>query len=65
MKYAIYELTPAPWGDQYRYVARFEKLEWAQDVLNKLESYNIDFNVYKIVDFSEPKNIELLKESES
>lgn len=48
---AIYELTPAPWGDDYRLVAQFDTKEDAEKVLASLESVNVNFSVYKIIDF--------------
>lgn len=54
MKWAIYELTPAPWGDNYRYVDSFESYQDAQIVLGALESVNPDYKVYKIVNWDQP-----------
>lgn len=48
--YAIYELTPAPWGDDYRFVKAFDTKEDAESVLKALEKVNIDFTLYKIVE---------------
>jgi hypothetical protein len=59
--FSIYELTPAPWGDHYRYVQGFERREEAEEVLKVLEkvtAYN--FNLYRIVDMNEPKGTERL-----
>ena len=47
--YTIYELTPAPWGDDYRYIKTFDRYGDAEKVLKVLESVNIDFSVYKII----------------
>ena len=47
---AIYELTPMPFGDEYRLVETFENWEDATTVLKALESVNINFNLYKLVD---------------
>jgi len=61
--FSIYELTPAPWGDDYRYVQGFERREEAEEVLKVLErvtAYN--FNYYKIVDMSDPKGGKMLDE---
>jgi len=49
MNWEIYELTPAPWGDHYRFVEGFETEEDAKKVLEVLESVNVFFNTYKIV----------------
>lgn len=49
--YAIYELTPAPWGDDYRYIKAFDRKEDAEKVLAALESVNIDFSLYKIIEY--------------
>lgn len=46
--YAIYSLTPAPWGDDYRLVEMFENLKDAEEVLECLESVNVSMNLYKI-----------------
>jgi len=47
--YAIYEITPAPWGDDYRYIQGFDDEKYANYVLEALEEVNIDFTLYKIV----------------
>lgn len=47
--YCIYSLTPAPWGDDYRFVEGFDTKESAELVLKALEDVNIDFNVYQII----------------
>lgn len=47
--YTIYELTPAPWGDDYRVVKVFDRVEDAEAVLEALEKVNIDFSYYKII----------------
>jgi len=51
--YSIYSLTPAPWGDAYRLVETFDTKEDAEKVLATLESVNILFNCYKIVEWEE------------
>ena len=51
--YALYELTPAPWGDSYRYVKGFDRKEDAEKVLKTLEEVNIDFSLYKIIEWKE------------
>ena len=48
MSFAIYSLSPAPWGEQHRLVEAFDTKEDAEVVLNALEKVNTDFNVYKI-----------------
>jgi len=53
---SIYSLTPAPWGDDYRLVESFETWEQVTEVLKSLEKVNISFNLYKLVDWSEPKS---------
>ena len=50
--FAIYSLTPAPWGDDYRFVEGFDTKDQAEVVLKALESVNIDFNLYKVVEHS-------------
>lgn len=52
--FSIYSLTPAPWGDQFRYVESFDRYEDAKKVWDCLESVNISFNCYKIIDESKP-----------
>jgi len=49
--YAIYELTPAPWGDDYRFIQAFDTKEDADEVLAVLNSVNCNFHVYRIVEF--------------
>ena len=51
---AIYELTPMPFEDEYRLVETFENWEDATTVLKALESVNINFNLYKLVDMDAP-----------
>ena len=53
--YAIYSLTPAPWGDDYRYVEGFDYKDDAKKVMSCLNSVNINFNLYVIVDMDQPK----------
>lgn len=53
--YAIYSLTPAPWGDSYRYVEGFEWREDAEKVMKCLNSVNINFNLYVIVNMNGPR----------
>ena len=48
--YCIYSLTPAPWGDEYRFVEGFDTKESAGRVVKALEDVNIDFNVYRIIE---------------
>ncbi len=48
--HSIYSVTPAPWGDSYRYLESFEVYEDAVSVWNALEKVNIMFNCYKIVE---------------
>lgn len=48
--FAIYSLTPAPWGDDYRLIEMFEKREDAEAVLAALERVNILCHDYRIVD---------------
>ena len=56
----IYSLTPAPWGDDYRFVEGFDREVDAKKVLKALESVNISFNLYQIVDMREPKRTQIL-----
>jgi len=48
----IYSINPAPWGDDYRLVELFDTKAGAEKVLEVLESVNIYYNEYKIVDWS-------------
>lgn len=48
--YTIYSLSPAPWGDAYRMVEMFDTKEDAEKVLKALESVNILFHYYKIIE---------------
>jgi hypothetical protein len=48
--HSIYSLTPAPWGDSYRFVESFELYEDAVSVFNALQKVNILFKCYKIVE---------------
>jgi len=49
--YAIYELTPAPWGDDYRFICIRETKFDAQIILDSLNLTSINFEVYKIVKY--------------
>ncbi len=51
--YMIYELTPAPWGDDYRLIQSFDRKEDAEKVLDVLKSVDIDFHIYKIIEWKE------------
>lgn len=55
MNFVIYSLSPAPWGDDYRFVEAFNNREDAELVLNALEKVNINFNLYKIIKREEDK----------
>lgn len=48
--YAIYELNPAPWGDDYRMVKCFDTKKDAEHVLKALKEVNTDFSYYKIIE---------------
>lgn len=53
MKYkiwSIYSLTPAPWGDHYRFVESFDIEEDARKVLRCLESVNVLMNCYRLIE---------------
>lgn len=49
--YGIFELTPAPWGDDYRLIQFFDNRHDAGIVLKALEETNILFHCYKIVEY--------------
>lgn len=53
MKYGVYEVTPAPWGDSYRYVEGYDNRKDAEILLKCLESINNLFNTYKIIEWEE------------
>lgn len=48
--HCIYELTPAPWGDDYRFVVGYPDEDDAKTVLACLKSVNINFSCYRIVE---------------
>lgn len=50
--YGLYELNPAPWGDDYRLIQYFEDKEAALVVLEVLERINWEFHTYKIIDWN-------------
>lgn len=50
--YAIYELTPAPWGDDYRFICIRDNREDAQKVLDALYVTDYSFNCYEIVPYN-------------
>lgn len=49
--YAIYELTPAPWGDNYRFICIRDTKELAEEVMKVLYETDYNFSVYKIVEY--------------
>ena len=53
--FAIYSLSPASWGDDYRYIEGFDTKDDAKMILAALESVNTVFNVYKIIELPAPK----------
>jgi len=53
--FAIYSLSPAPWGDDYRLVEGFDDKDDALKVLSVLEEVNIYNNLYRIILW--PRNI--------
>lgn len=57
--FAIHKLTPAPWGNDYRLIETFDTRADAEVVLAALESVNISFNCYQIVDWTEPKQTQI------
>jgi len=50
--YAIYELTPAPWGDNHRFICIRDEYELARKILKALDETNYDFSVYKIIPYN-------------
>ena len=49
--FAIYELTPAPWGNDYRFICIRETRESAEKILWVLYTTDISFSVYEIVEY--------------
>lgn len=49
--WAIYELTPAPWGEDYRFIVIRDTEEAADEILNLLNKTEYSFSTYKIVEF--------------
>jgi hypothetical protein len=49
--WAIYELTPAPWGDDYRFIVIRDTEKAANEILDLLDETDYSFSVYKIVEF--------------
>lgn len=49
--WAIYELTPAPWGDDYRFVVIRDTEKDANEIMNLLYKTDFSFSVYRIVEF--------------
>lgn len=47
--YAVYEITPAPWGDNYRFICIRDTNEDAEKVLNILNETDTNFSYYKII----------------
>lgn len=54
--YAIYELTPAPWGDDYRFIAVRDTKKSAEAIMSVLYSTSHNFNVYKIIEYNIERN---------
>ncbi len=50
--YAIYELTPAPWGDDYRFICIRDNKEDAQKILDILYMTDYNFSFYEIVPYN-------------
>ena len=51
--YCIYELTPAPWGDNHRYIVGYDNREDAEEVLKCLNSVNTIFDTFIIIEWKE------------
>ena len=51
--YTVYELTPAPWGDDYRFIAQYDNVDSAEILVRCLISLSINFEVYKIVEWKQ------------
>lgn len=48
--FAIYELTPAPWGNDYRFICIRDRKEEADKILKVLYETDVSFSVYKIIE---------------
>ena len=48
--FAVYEITPAPWGNDYRFICIRETKERAEKVLDVLYGTDIGFSLYQIVE---------------
>jgi len=51
--YQVYEVTPAPWGDKYRFIEQYTDEEDAEELLRCLNELNVLHNYYKIVEWEE------------
>lgn len=49
--YAVYELTPAPWGDDYRFIMQYDNRYDAEILVKCLNALSANFEVYKIVEW--------------
>ena len=52
--YQIYELTPAPWGDDYRLVEQYDNIKDAGVLLRCLNKLDTTFSYYKIIKLENP-----------
>lgn len=50
--YAIYELTPAPWGDDYRFICIRDNVKDAESVKVVLDQTDYSFSCYEIVSYN-------------
>jgi len=48
--FTIYEVVPAPYGDDYRPIITRDRLEDTIDIAKFLEKTNINFELYQIID---------------
>ncbi len=48
--YAVYELTPAPWGNDYRLICLRDSRADAEKVLDVLYKTDYSFSVYRVVE---------------
>ena len=49
--YAVYELTPAPWGLDYRYIVMRDERRLAEEILEVLKKTDYNCSTYKIIEF--------------
>ena len=51
--YQIYELSPAPWGDKYRFIEQYDNIKDAEILLQCLNKLDILHSYYKIIEWKD------------